>query len=547
MIKLGQSCRLMLIIFIMLFPTGVNSPAYAASPVKVCPEQTYQTMDGFGTSLAWWANIVGGWTDYHKKTELLDKLFTVSNGIGLNIARYNIGGGENPNHEHMRVGAEIPGFQPSSGVWDWNADANQRWVLQEIINRGVTKLEAFSNSPPYWMTYSNCAAGSTHGGNNLRDEMYDDFAYYLVEVLKHFRDYWNIEFDTLSIFNEPVSSWWTSDNNQEGCHFDRDKQNYLIKEVQSGLIAAGLVTKISAPEEYSVDDSIDSFNYYDSTAKSYISQINTHSYGGSNRTGLRNLAAKYDKDLWMSETGAGEGSHNHELIDPALSLANVIRRDLKELQPSAWVYWQAVEDEDRAIKYNHNWGLIHAKFTGEEEFYLTKQYYAMGNYSKFIRPGFKIIGLDDPENRTLAAFDSNTGMLILVTTNDTESDLNLTYDLSAFSTVNGPVAVYRTSETENLKRLPDTSLLNKSFTATAKARSVTTYIISGAEYNGDRNYAGNGGFDYSGTVMSSWVPGGYANSSYIEEGGRSGNRLVHYSVQYYQAYTYQIINYLKPN
>ncbi|NLG83884.1 MAG: hypothetical protein GX493_04590 [Firmicutes bacterium] len=84
--------------------------------------------------------------------------------------------------------------------------------------------------------------------------------------------------------------------------------------------------------------------------------------------------------------------------------------------------------------------------------------------------------------------------------------------------------------------------MNKTFTATAKAKSITTYVVTGASYDGPRNYVGNGNFDYSGTTMSSWVAGGYSGSNYLEPGGRTGNRLAHYSSVYYQAYTYQIIN-----
>ena len=51
--------------------------------------------------------------------------------LKLNIVRYNIGGGENPNiPDELGFQARIPGFEPSNGVWDWSADANQRWILQ---------------------------------------------------------------------------------------------------------------------------------------------------------------------------------------------------------------------------------------------------------------------------------------------------------------------------------------------------------------------------------------------------------------------------------
>ena len=107
-----------------------------------------------------------------------------NDGLGYNIFRYNIGGGENPNHKHMRAYGDIQGYQPSSGVWNWNADATQRAVLNGLIGRGEYYgpdmiLEAFPNSPPYWMTKSGCASGNSDGSNNLKDDYYDDFAEYL--------------------------------------------------------------------------------------------------------------------------------------------------------------------------------------------------------------------------------------------------------------------------------------------------------------------------------------------------------------------------------
>ena len=88
----------------------------------------------------------------------------------------------------------MPGFEPSPGVWDWTADANQRWVLQAAIKKGANQLEAFSNSPPWWMTSSGSVTGNARGADNIKPESYDAFADYLTEVTKHFRDVWGITF-----------------------------------------------------------------------------------------------------------------------------------------------------------------------------------------------------------------------------------------------------------------------------------------------------------------------------------------------------------------
>jgi len=111
--------------------------------VKVNPAVRHQLFEGWGTSLCWWANHVGGWGETGRNA-VVDAVVDPVNGLGYNVFRYNIGGGENPAHDHMGQYREMPGFEPSSGTWDWTADANQRAVLQRIVQSGTgIILEAF--------------------------------------------------------------------------------------------------------------------------------------------------------------------------------------------------------------------------------------------------------------------------------------------------------------------------------------------------------------------------------------------------------------------
>src|SRR5690606_33773140 len=123
--------------------TGLPEPAVAAATAKVIelnPNQMKKEWDGWGTALVWFGNVIGGWEDTEAKERLVDALFS-EEGLNYNIARYNIGGGDDPNHEpYMRQGASMPGF--STG-FDENGniiysfaenpedtpDANQRWWL----------------------------------------------------------------------------------------------------------------------------------------------------------------------------------------------------------------------------------------------------------------------------------------------------------------------------------------------------------------------------------------------------------------------------------
>ena len=94
-------------------------------------------------------------------------------GLGLNIFRYHIGAGLNPDWQALgckehRPGSPLPTFSTSQGVYDWTADANQRWFAQAAKARGVDKWLAYASAPPYWMTINGCTNGGDGGGQNLK-------------------------------------------------------------------------------------------------------------------------------------------------------------------------------------------------------------------------------------------------------------------------------------------------------------------------------------------------------------------------------------------
>ncbi|WP_411169577.1 glycoside hydrolase [Clostridium sp. MB05] len=489
-VSLVTSIALMTSILVSNFGVSVKADSKSidqGTRVYIDPKINYQTIEGWGTSLAWWANVLGNWKDQSKIDEVTKKLFSQSEGLGLNAVRYNIGAGGTLTPslgKQPRIGASIESYQPSAGVWDWNADKGQRLILQKSKELGVDFYEAFSNSPPYWMTKSGSPAGNWNGSNNLKDDMYDDFANYLTEVIKYFKDNFGIEFDTVAALNEPNSIWWTSYNNQEGCHFDRDKQNLVIKELGRQLQEAGLNTTISAPEEYNINDTIASYLSYEQQSKDYITSIHTHTYAGDKRKELKELAANQNKSLWNSEVSLGGSSgHNHNDMTSAIEQANKIRTDIVDMGTTTWCYWQAVEDEAGG----HNHGLIHANFQGEEEYYITKQYYSMANYAKFVKPGFKVI--ESNNSKTLAAYNESTDELVLVVTNDSNSNIPYNFDLSEFSGGEKIAKSYRTSDNENLAQLEDINITSDSLYVDSKANSITTYIISNISYKERENIA----------------------------------------------------------
>ena len=455
---------------------GLGKTPAAATAAIVDPSIQYQTWEGWGTSLAWWAKVAGGYAE-PARSDYIEKAFDPVKGLGLNIVRYNIGGGENPaylapNKQGLSFRTAVPGFEPAPGVYDWAADANQRWVLQAAIKKGANQLEAFSNSPPWWMTKSGSVTGNIKAADNIKPEFYDAFADYLTEVTKHFRDVWGVTFRTLEPLNEP-SVGWSFLGRQEGAHVDRPAQNLIVRATEAALarkgLSAGGKTTATASDETSIGDGDRTFPFYDVDTLRGLTKINVHSYGGGDRTQLSNYAVSSGKDLWLSEDGDADPS--------GISMSRNITDDMNGLRPSAWITWQVVDS-------SVGWGFFRNPQDAETDpaYTVNKKYYVMAQYSRFLRPGYKIIAVTDPNS--VAGWDAKTGKVVVVTRNGGDADTQVSYDLSRFTKMGASAATYRTSPAEDLVTLPPTVLVGKRLAATLPAKSVTTFVFSGAAYTG---------------------------------------------------------------
>lgn len=308
---------------------------------------------------------------------------------------------------------------------------------------------------------------------------YEKFAAYLTTVVQHFRDEWGIQFAAFTPLNEPNSNWWIKSNRQEGCAFDQSSQVELINRVAQSLAAKGLNdVRIAVADTYSVDEAVSNWRLYPAETQAHISILTTHAYSArpEAETRLHNIATENGKTLWMTEFGAGPGPYDVRSMSPAFELATRILVDMKFLRPSAWVVWDGIEDDQDNRHYDIMWGLITAHYLdGSYAYSPTRQYYAMGNFGKFIRPGAQII--ESGDNHVLAAYHPATQTLVLVAVNRSPDDLSIVHDLSKFSPISTAIP-YRTSAEEDLVQLADIPIANNQLAVIVMAKSITTYVMS---------------------------------------------------------------------
>lgn len=498
--KILKTLAVMLAAGITVSASGINTvETDAATTVVVSPYNPYEInngeFEGWGTSLCWWANRIG-YSD--SLAQQAADAFYGDDGLRLNIARFNIGGGDDPTHKHItRTDSNMPGYtvyNKGKVTYDWNADHNQRNVLMKAIKAGGEDMivEMFSNSPPYYMTESGCSSGGTNANkNNLKSDYYDDFAAYLAEVCAHYENEWGVDIQSIDAMNEPYTNYWKAySQKQEGCHFDQgNSQTTMILELQKAMEAKGLGdVLLCGTDETSIDTQISSYNALSNNAKAALDRIDTHTYSGSKRSQLKELAVSEGKNLWMSEVDGGStaGSNAGEM-GAALWLANRITLDVNELNASAWILWQVIDNHISSKGMNGNkdsgmpntkggyWGVAVADHD-KDDIILTKKYYAFGQYSRYIRPGMTMLKSSDS---TVAAYDPENEQLVLVAVNDSGSKSDIRFDLSGFGSVGRSAQVIRTSANENWANAGNISTSGNSLNATLAANSITTFIIDG--------------------------------------------------------------------
>ncbi len=459
-----------LFLAIMLL-TALPRPAISGIEVVIDPWEKHQIFEGWGTSLCWWAVQAGKWSEANRR-ELIGAIVDPDTGLGYNCFRYNIGGGDQPGHDHLSEARAVPGFKADEiAAYDWNSDQYQRNVLLGIAARGEGLIfEAFSNSPPWWMTVSGCVSGNVNGADNLKSDHFTAFAEYLASVAGYYRETWGITFRTVEPFNEPSSGYWKINGGQEGCGFKKE-QSAIIRELGKQLVAKGLfgATMVSAADETSLDQTVKSFASYDDSAFGFLSQINSHSYGGwQSRRSVDSLAKALKMNLWQSESGPlGKGN---DPSDITMWMSHVIIQDLRIMKPNAWIDWQVCDPvaDWMTIALDHS----------RQRFSYSKRYYMHAAFSRFIRPGSLIIGSSD--TNSVAALAPGTGDLIVVLRNNAGGSEDYTIDLSRFAAAPGGTArIHRFSLPGSLTREPDAAIDVKRLSLSAPGRSITTCVIPG--------------------------------------------------------------------
>ena len=493
-----------------------------------------QTIHSFGASDCWGVKFIGKNWPVDKRNQVADLLFSKDvdgngnpKGIGLSMWRINVGAGSYEQGAASKITSEWRReecFQSAGGVYDWNKQAGNRWFAQAAKARGVENFLLFSIAPPVQMSKNGLAfgdGGAELGKLNLKADQYDDLADFLTEVAKNYTQA-GIPVKYISPFNEPQWDWIAkngSEASQEGSSATNAEAWQLIKELNTQITSKGLTSRLAigevAAHNYAygpVSNNTgrsDVINYFwNPSSAGYIGSLNSvekiissHSYFSqpdiaslvSNRVNLANKVSAIGQGLnyWQSEYCILSGEDNiagggRDLgMNAALYIARVIHTDLAIGNASSWQWWLGISPSDYkdglvyVADLNGNMGELAATKT-DGLIYKSKMLWALGNYSRFIRPGMirvdaALDGMTSPQTAAgklmISAYKNpTTKEAVIVVINMTNKDENIR--LTGLSFVTTALKTYTTADNKELQY----SESNASDKIKVAARSITTFV-----------------------------------------------------------------------
>ncbi|POM59865.1 hypothetical protein PHPALM_31344 [Phytophthora palmivora] len=426
--------------FVTRFPyTAADSPVNdddATPQITIASSSTGAVWEGWGTSLAWWTNVYGDNEDLAElffsmnRNPLVETSSSVLDlpALGLNIARYNVGGSsdnvidDSGQELAMKTSKDMLAYKtmesywldwfstnPATKSWNWNADAKQRKMLSLATGFGVNILEAYSSSPPWWMTKNRATTGGDKGAeDNLMISSIDQFALYLATVVNEAKTRWGVTFNYVEPFNEPMSTTWEFPGTQEGCHFEAATQNEVVKRLRFHLDQLKMQdVSVSVSDENSPMQALTSLTSMseNATVMEAVGKVNTHgnddtaAYRGPDRVALRKLVSGLSLKLWDSNYVDDDAT--------GLTLAQSISLDINEMGVSAFIYGQVLNSGALGLIQCNPWD----NWMGEAN----HKYYVMAHYSRHIRHGMTIHTSDDAN--IVVAFDADNYVLVIVRVN----------------------------------------------------------------------------------------------------------------------------------
>ncbi|MBD3238977.1 MAG: T9SS type A sorting domain-containing protein [Chitinivibrionales bacterium] len=433
------------LVFVLVCAVAL-SHAHAVS-VDIRWNDVRQRIDGFGACDAWFSDDI---MNHSRSGEIMDVLFKRDGGIGLSILRQRID----------------PRWCTAEGVYDWNQKdwVGNSWMAREALARDCEIIWAAPWSPPAWMKDN----GSNKNGS-LKREHYQDYADFLQLVYQKLKEDFGFAYHAISVQNEPGPKTW------ESCLWtDSQFIDFIGSHLGPTLDPQ---VQIMFPEETGwneVNPRMDAL--LNTPAEQYVDIVAGHCYHSIPQD--NSTARNYDgRAVWLTEWSYNINAED-VTIDNGLTWAKNWWHMLTVADVNACHHWWLAEMRPNREETNQAALMIAAS----PDYVLTKRLWTLGNYSKFVRPGWRRIGAtsNPTHNVFCSAFrDTIDGNIAIVLVNKTIGDVTVDMSLQGFEIQS--LTPHITSETHDLAEQAPVAVTGSSAGVVVPKKSVATYVGQGTQ------------------------------------------------------------------
>ncbi len=425
-----------------------------STPAAINWTDPYQVIDGFGA-----ADAQTG----HSMSPANQQFFfgSATGQLGLSLLRIGVTNGSGDPGDCTSVSTSCAGPYVSD--------------MQAIIAAGGRVYASPWSPPAAYKT--NGLATCTNNNSGLISSDYAAYATWLANFVQSLQREDGIALDAMSVQNEPNicqaydSAVWTP----------ADIDTFVGANLGPTFALDGLTTLILVPEGSGYNEtSLGNTCAGDPSCNKYVGGINWHDYDARS-SGTNTIAADpypavwpTGKRYWETEASCGPGygpnfceaGFNTDIVD-AVDWAAIIDQRLAVDGANAWLYWWLIDNNS-----TDDQGLMASNGT------VPKRAYMVGQYSRFVRPGYFRIGathLPESDVSVSAYQDLPTNTLVIIATNYSGSAISQTFNITdapAFSAV----TPWITSASMSLDQQANVPVSSNSFTYSLPAQSITTFV-----------------------------------------------------------------------
>ena len=427
------------------------SPAENTVDITIKPEETFQTITGFGGSFtestAWLLNQVGK----ENRSKIMEAYFGES-GSRYSLTRTHINSCDFSlkNYSYTPVADDMT-------LENFSIEEDKDDIIPMIKEAMTISKDGFKIISSPWTAPPWMKDNKDWKGGRLLEKYYDTWALFFSKYLDAYKaegiDVW-----ALTVENEPLGNG----NNWESMHYSPGEltnfvQNHLGPKLEAdgkgGVKILGYDQNRDHVKEW-VDDMYKNeasyfagtaIHWYASTydvfpeALQYAHEKAPNKYLIQSEACVDAEVPHWEDDEWYwKKEGTDWGwdwapekdKHLHPKYVPSYRYARDIIGCLNNWV-DGWVDWNMVLDHKGGPNWANNWCVAPVLVNPEkDEVYFTPLYYVLQHFSRYIRPGAKRIGFENPDDSIMVtAAENPDGSIAVVVFNPTEEAKDLKLSL----------------------------------------------------------------------------------------------------------------------